>query len=280
MTCIADVSAQARERLRVLSETPEYDVQLLLCAVLNCTRSYLYTWPEKLLDESQQLHFEALLTRRLQGEPVAYILGQQGFWSLDLNVAPGVLIPRTATETLIEVALQRCQKANARVLDLGTGSGAIACALASECQQWQLLAVEQSAVALGIAQDNIDRLALANVSLLQSDWYNALGSEQRFNMIVSNPPYIAPNDPHLDRGDLRFEPRSALAAEAAGLADLNLIIAQAPNYLLAEGLLVLEHGFDQASAVEDMLLSHGFTDIALAKDSDGLPRISSGVLRQ
>ncbi|MBP1127648.1 MULTISPECIES: peptide chain release factor N(5)-glutamine methyltransferase [Pseudomonas] len=257
------------------SPTARLDVELLLAAALGKSRSYLHTWPEKIVSSEAALTFAGYLQRRRAGEPVAYILGQQGFWKLDLEVAPHTLIPRPDTELLVEAALELLPATPATVLDLGTGSGAIALALASERPAWQVTAVDRVLEAVALAERNRQRLHLDNATVLSSHWFSALGG-RTFDLIISNPPYIADNDPHLVAGDVRFEPASALVAGRDGLDDLRLIIQQAGIHLNAGGRLLLEHGYDQAQAVRDLLLSQGFEGVHSRIDLGGHERISLG----
>ncbi|MBJ9976705.1 peptide chain release factor N(5)-glutamine methyltransferase [Pseudomonas sp. S75] len=259
------------------SPTERLDAELLLAAALGKSRSYLHTWPERIVSREAADTYDAWIERRRTGEPVAYILGQQGFWKLDLEVAPHTLIPRPDTELLVESALQRLPAQAARVLDLGTGSGAIALALASERPAWQVMAVDRIEQAVALAERNRQRLHLDNVQVRTSHWFDALDGE-RFDLILSNPPYIAAHDPHLSAGDLRFEPSSALVAGHDGLDDLRLIVAQAPRYLLPGGWLMLEHGFDQASAVRALMQDSQFVEVASHRDLGGHERISLGRL--
>lgn len=259
------------------SPTERLDVELLLAAALGKSRSYLHTWPERIVSSEAAETFAGYLALRRACEPVAYILGQQGFWKLDLEVAPHTLIPRPETELLVEAALELLPMRPARVLDLGTGTGAIALALASECPAWQVTALDRVPEAVALAERNRDRLGLANAQVRLSHWYDAVAGE-RFDLILSNPPYIAADDPHLVAGDVRFEPSSALVAGQDGLDDLRVIIAQAPDHLSAGGWLLLEHGYDQASAVRELLTRHGFIDVASRLDLAGHERISMGRL--
>ncbi|MBC3346443.1 peptide chain release factor N(5)-glutamine methyltransferase [Pseudomonas sp. SWRI196] len=259
------------------SPTSRLDSELLLAAALGKSRSFLHTWPERIVPSEAALLFSEYLRRRRSGEPVAYILGQQGFWNLDLEVAPHTLIPRPDTELLVETALALLPATPARVLDLGTGSGAIALALASERPAWTVTAVDRVLEAVALAERNRQRLDLRNVTVLSSHWFSALDGE-RFELIISNPPYIAATDPHLAEGDVRFEPASALVAGHDGLDDLRTIIAQAPDHLKAGGWLMLEHGYDQADAVRDLLQTQGFTEVHSRKDLGGHERISLGRL--
>lgn len=212
---------------RIQSDSARFDAELLLCHVLDKPRSYLFTWPERELTEAQQSAFAALLARREAGEPVAYLIGQREFWGLPLEVSAATLIPRPDTETLVECALELLPEGPYRVADLGTGTGAIALALASERPAWQLVATDRVDAAAALARRNRDRLGLANVEILTGSWCEPLSGH--FEMILSNPPYIDPQDPHLSQGDVRFEPRSALVAAESGLADIRLIAEQAPE---------------------------------------------------
>ncbi|WP_300719948.1 peptide chain release factor N(5)-glutamine methyltransferase [Pseudomonas sp.] len=259
------------------SPTARLDAELLLAAALGKSRSYLHTWPEKIVSSEAALTFDHYLQRRRSGEPVAYILGQQGFWNLDLEVAPHTLIPRPDTELLVETALELLPATPVSVLDLGTGSGAIALALASERPVWQVTAVDRVPEAVTLAERNCQRLGLENVTVLNSYWFSAL-SNQRFDLIISNPPYIAADDIHLSEGDVRFEPESALVAGVDGLDDIRWIIAAAPQHLKAGGQLMLEHGYDQAAAVQDLLLSAGFEQVESRKDLGLHERITLGRL--
>ncbi|HEY0290011.1 MAG TPA: peptide chain release factor N(5)-glutamine methyltransferase [Pseudomonas sp.] len=258
------------------SPTPRLDVELLLAAALGKPRSFLHTWPERIVSSEAAHLFEGYLQRRRTGEPVAYILGLQGFWNIDLEVATHTLIPRPETEMLVETALELLPGAIAhQLLDLGTGTGAIALSLAKDRPQWNITAVDRVDEAVELAERNRQRLNLDNATVLNSHWFSALEG-RRFDVIISNPPYIASNDPHLVEGDVRFEPSSALVAGIDGMDDLRLIVSQAPAHLEPGGWLLLEHGYDQGAAVRDLLNSHGFEHIQTRRDLGDHERITFG----
>lgn len=268
-----------RQRLLGTSDSADLDVALLLCHCLGKPRSYLYSWPERELDAAQAQQFIRLLDRRVAGEPIAHILGERGFWSLSLAVSPLTLIPRPDTECLVERALEMLNgQLNPQILDLGTGTGAIALALASERADAKVLGSDFSPQVVALAEQNRTALGLGNVQILCSSWFDSIPAA-RFNLIVSNPPYIDAQDPHLSEGDVRFEPSSALVAENGGMADLLTIISQAPSYLLAGGELLLEHGYAQGAAVRQALLERGFVQVASQADYGGNERISWGTWR-
>ncbi|MDO6564884.1 peptide chain release factor N(5)-glutamine methyltransferase [Amphritea sp. 1_MG-2023] len=268
---IFDAQRQAAQ-LAAKSDSPVADVELLLCYILGCNRTFLFTHSDQRLTEAQQLQFEQLLERRLQGEPIAHLTGTRGFWNLELEVNASTLIPRPDTECLVEKALQLISPATARVLDLGTGTGAIALSLADERPAWSLVAVDRIAEAVTLAERNRQRAGLENVTVLQGSWFEPVDGV--FDLIVSNPPYIDPQDPHLMQGDVRFEPRSALVAEEGGLADIRYIASQASDFLAAGGLLLFEHGYDQTAAVQQLLLELHYTDIESAQDYGGNDRLT------
>ena len=258
------------------SDSAKLDVELLLAHVLGQSRSYLYTWPGKALAADELEQFEQLLARRRAGEPVAHLLGRQGFWTLDLQVSTDTLIPRPDTELLVETALALCAaRSPLRVLDLGTGTGAIALALASERPQWQVTGVDRVAEAVQLAQHNALSCHLGGVRFLHSNWFSALAGE-RFDLIVSNPPYIALLDPHLAQGDVRFEPMSALVSGADGLDDIRRILVDAGAHLNERGWLLLEHGWQQAAAVRELMQRAGFSQVQSRRDLAGHERITLG----
>ncbi|QXG33778.1 peptide chain release factor N(5)-glutamine methyltransferase [Pseudomonas viridiflava] len=260
------------------SPTARLDAELLLAAALGKPRSFLHTWPERIVSTEAALAFAGYLQRRRTGEPVAYILGQQGFWKLDLEVAPHTLIPRPETEMLVEAALELVPAfAPTQVLDLGTGTGAIGLALANDRRQWKITAVDRVPEAVELAERNRQRLQLDNAEVLNSHWFSALEGRQ-FDLIISNPPYISEADPHLSMGDVRFEPGSALTAGPDGLDDLRTIIREAPAYLSPGGWLLLEHGYDQGSAVRELLIRHGFERIQTRRDLGEHERITFGCM--
>jgi release factor glutamine methyltransferase len=258
------------------SPTARLDAELLLAAALGKPRSFLHTWPERIVSSEAAQAFDEYLQRRRTGEPVAYILGQQGFWNIDLEVATHTLIPRPETEMLVETALELLPGAIPhRLLDLGTGTGAIALSLAKDRAQWNVTGVDRVPEAVDLAERNRQRLHLDNAQIKLSHWFSAVEG-QRFDLILSNPPYIADNDPHLVQGDVRFEPSSALTSGADGLDDLRLIASQAPAYLQAGGWLLLEHGYDQGPAVRELLDRHGFEQIQTRRDLGDHERITFG----
>ncbi len=272
MATIAELLAAAN----VPGDSSRLDAELLLSYCLQKPRSYLYAWPERELEPGQCAVFFELLAARRDGQPVAYLVGEREFWSLPLRVNQHTLIPRPETETLIEWVLQMRLPATAELSDWGTGSGAIALALASERPGWKLLATDISGAALAVAQGNAQRLGVDNIEFLQADWGAGL-TGRKFDLVVSNPPYIAEGDPHLAQGDVRFEPKTALQSGPDGLHALRRIIAAAPEYLRAGGWLLLEHGFDQAGAVRKLLQSAGFSTLECRRDLAGTDRISGGM---
>ena len=258
-------------------ESPRRDAEILLEHVTGKARTYILAFGETQLTADQQAQLDDLLARRKAGEPVAHLVGEREFWSLPLYVSAATLIPRPDTECLVEQALARLPATPARILDLGTGTGAIALALASERPDCQVTAVDVMPDAVALAQRNLARLALPNVTVLHSSWFTALGDRQ-FETIVSNPPYIDEADPHLAEGDVRFEPRSALVAADHGLADLSHIIIQSRQHLVSGGWLLLEHGWTQGEAVRALFLQAGFERVETCRDYGGNERLTVGKL--
>lgn len=253
------------------------DIELLLIKVLGISRASLKAYPERELNHEEFEQFDSLLKKRILGEPVAYLIGHKEFWSLDFIVTPDVLIPRADTELLVEVVLENMEdRKNLRVLDLGTGSGAIALSLAHERPDISVIATDISAESIHIAKLNAKNLQITNIEFALGGWYEALDANIRFDIIVSNPPYIAQFDPHLSQGDLRFEPSRALVSGINGMDALKHIIANAPNYLEKDGMIFLEHGYDQAQLVTNELAKAGFTNITSFKDLAGIPRVTVG----
>ena len=278
MTRIQQALQQAAAALKALPHSaPDLEAAVLLCHLLDKPRSHLYAWPEQPLSETQWQAYQALIQRRLQGEPVAHITGLREFWSLTLKISPHTLIPRADTELLVERGLYHLQGVHsARVADLGTGSGAIALAIASERPDCQVHATDLSPQALAVARENAQRLALSNVRFHQGSWFEALPAGSRYDLILSNPPYIADQDEHLEQGDLPQEPRSALVSGPDGLADIRIICAEAGSHLKPAGWLLLEHGFDQARQVRELLSRQGFLEVRSHRDLAGQERISEG----
>lgn len=264
--------AEATQSLGGTAEA-SLEAELLLAHACDCERTHFRSWPEQAPSAEQLEHFNNLLHRRQNAEPIAYILAQRGFWTLDLAVVPGVLIPRSDTELLVEMVLDDHPARPLRLADLGTGSGAIALALASERPGWTILACDNSATALACAEQNRHAAGLDNVRIEASDWCAVL-ERAVYDVIVSNPPYIADNDPHLEQGDLPAEPREALAAGPDGLRDIRRIIEQAPTSLRPGGYLYLEHGYDQGEQVRALLAGQGYIDILSARDLAGHERVT------
>jgi release factor glutamine methyltransferase len=273
---IAQLLAHATRQLDTASA--RLDAEILLAHALDKPRSHLHAWPDKVPAPPRQARFDALLARRAFGEPVAYLTGQREFWSLALTVSRDTLIPRPETETLVAHALSviaddRCME----IADLGTGSGAIALAIAHERPYTRILATDCSKAALAIARANAQRLGIANVAFMAGDWCDALDDRQ-YDLLVSNPPYIPEQDRHLAEGDVRFEPRSALASGSDGMSALTAIARCARRHLRTGGWLMLEHGYDQQAAVVQLLQSLGYRDIADYPDDAGLSRVVCGRL--
>jgi release factor glutamine methyltransferase len=260
------------------SDSPDVDVQILLCFVLECSPVRLMTASEATLTEPQWQQYSALIQRRKQGEPVAHIIGSRGFWSLDLAVDASTLIPRPDTELLVSLVLSKL-KPGMRIVDLGTGTGAIALSLAAERPDISVMATDLQAAALRLAERNRLSHDLKNVSLVQMAWLGGFQS-QVFDLIVSNPPYIERTDPHLTRGDVRFEPLTALVSGEDGLDDIRQIVSQARRCLKPGGWLLLEHGYDQSERVQNLFRDAGFEQVTAHQDFGGQDRAVMGQLTE
>ena len=271
---IRDLLRQAATLLP--GESARLDAEVLLAACLGKPRSHLHAWPEQVVGEPALSQYTDWIQRRAAGEPVAHLTGVREFWSLSLTVTPDTLIPRPETETLVELALEKMPPGAAwRVADLGTGTGAIALAIASECPLCEVIATDTSAAALGVAKTNAGRLGIRNVRFMEGHWCDPLPATP-FDLILSNPPYIAAHDPHLEAGDVRFEPRSALQAGDDGMEALARITACAYEYLRPGGWLVLEHGYDQGEPTTRLLQVAGYGEVSDHNDAAGLSRVSLG----
>lgn len=256
-------------------DCPDRDLELLLCFVLDVNSAYLRTWPEKALSPDQSKQLRALVDERIRGVPVAHLIGSQAFWTLDLEVSSETLIPRQDTERLVELALALDLPSDAKVLDLGTGTGAIALSLASEMPAWSVLASDFKPEIVDLAERNAKRHGLENVSFSCSSWFASI-EPSRFDLIVSNPPYIARNDPHLSQGDLRFEAHTALVADQEGYADIRHICDRARTYLKPEGVLMFEHGYDQGAGVRKLMTEFGYREPRTEQDWARNDRVTLG----
>jgi release factor glutamine methyltransferase len=272
---IGALLAEAAKNLEQISDSARLDAELMLAFVLDKPRSYLFSHADEQPDEERYDIFTGMVHRRAQGEPVAYITGRREFWSMDLVVNRHTLIPRPDTEVLVEQVLACLDETPRRLLDLGTGSGAIALALAKERPQDVVVATDVSADALSVARYNASRLELANVEFALGSWFEAV-SGQRFDLVASNPPYVAHGDPHLEEDGLPYEPITALVAGGDGLDAIRLLASQSPGHLHPGGSLFMEHGYDQAEQVAEILADAGFTGIRQHPDLAGILRVSSG----
>ncbi len=271
------VIQSASQQIAAISDSPQLDAEILLSHCIAKPRSHIRAWPEKKLTEAELNQFQTLLKKRRQGKPIAYLTGSREFWSRDFLVSDQVLIPRPDTELLIELALTRLkQNQSAKILDLGCGAGIIAITLALELKTLKVLASDISDAALSIAQQNAERLGANNIELLKSNWFSEI-RPQAFDMIISNPPYIAETDPHLINGDVAHEPRLALIAAQNGLQDINAIAEQAINFLKPNGHLLIEHGYEQQSAVQSILLKNQYQHIETHQDLAGNPRATTAI---
>ena len=272
---LAEALDWASSQLKNISDTPKLDAEVMLLHIIHQQRGYLYTWPDERLTSEQVTAFGEMVARRLLGTPIAHIVGEREFWSLPFMVNPTTLIPRPDTEILVETALNLPLADNARVLDLGTGTGAIALSLAYEKSEWKITAVDKIIEAVALAKANRAHLKLPQVEIVQSDWFDSVGSYD-FNLIVSNPPYIDETDEHLSQGDVRFEPQSALTAGEEGFADLYHIASCARDYLAPGGYLLLEHGYGQAIQLRDKMIELGYENVATVRDFGSNDRCTLG----
>ena len=273
MSTVSEALDWATEQLSE-SDDARLDSQVLLAYTLNVSRTWLFTWPDKALDSATLTAFNALIEERKSGTPIAYITGYRDFWSLRLKVTPDTLIPRADTELLVETALTlKNVEKPCDVIDLGTGTGAIALSLANECPSWRITATDINPETLAVAKENAQTLELA-VSFKESAWFDAIND--RYDLVISNPPYIESNDPHLQQGDLRFEPAGALASGQDGLDDIRLLVQQALKHLKKDGYLLLEHGYQQAEAVRSLMAKAGYTDIETHQDIEDRDRVTLG----
>lgn len=255
------------------------DAQILLTHLLQCNTAHLAAWPEKVLSEEQATAFAQLIAQRQKGIPVAHLTGSREFWSLNLRVNNSTLIPRPETETLVEFILDDfSDRDDIKLLDMGTGTGAIAIAIATEKPGWNLVASDISAQALKLAESNRDTHAATNVTFIHSDWFENI-DQHNFDIIISNPPYIADADPHLSQGDVRFEPRSALTSGENGMDDIEHLCAQAKEYLSNNGWLIVEHGYDQSQLVADCFADNGYSEMTQRQDLSGHTRMTAGKKR-
>lgn len=269
--------AAATEQLAALSETAALDAEILLCDCLNKNRSFLRAWPEHKLNNEQENRFRMLVAQRRDGMPIAYLTGQREFWSRNFKVTPDVLIPRPDTESLVEIALSLIPvEQNCKIIDLGAGSGILAITLAAERPLAKVTATDICAKALTVAAENAAQHHVTNISFLQSNWFEAV-TERDFDLIVSNPPYIAYDDPHLQQGDVRFEPKSALISADNGLQDIRAIAREGCRHLKCNGHLLIEHGYNQQAEVQAIFKALNYGNIETHADLPGNPRVTSGL---
>ena len=275
---LAELLQQSSQQLAAISDSPRLDAEVLLCHVLQKERSHLRAWPEKIITGEPLARFQTLLEQRLSGQPIAYLCGRREFWSLDLAVNPHTLIPRPETELLVETLLELYpQHTPLKLADLGTGSGAIALAIASERPGWSIIATDIDKTSLQLAEQNARRHQLKNITFAQGSWFQALGHE-KLDIIVSNPPYIAESDPHLQLGDVRFEPRRALSSGADGLDDIRLLAAGAASHLKPGGMLMVEHGYNQKTQLNDIFTKNHYKKIQQRRDILKQPRLTYGYI--
>lgn len=276
---MASISQSIENACQIIGKTSmsaRIDSEVLMCHVLQCNSAHLAAWPEKMLNSNEDGHFIALVQKRCSGIPIAHLTGEKEFWSLNFKVSQDTLIPRPETELLVETMLTMFQhEKQLDIVDLGTGSGAIAIALASTKPEWNMTATDISAKALAMSKENASLHNINNIRFINSDWFQSLNN-QKFDVVISNPPYIAKSDAHLRKGDLRFEPQCALASGNIGMDDILKITGQSVSHLHNNGWLFLEHGYDQKTLVFDCLKNAGFTQITQKNDLAGNPRLTIG----
>ena len=264
------------QQLDKTSPSAALDAQVLLSHILQCNSAYLFTWPEKNIEPEKLKLFQSMIQQRHQGTPVAHLTGQREFWSLNLVVNNSTLIPRPETETLVEFILEKfIDKEDLKLLDMGTGTGAIAIALATERPRWNIFASDISEPAIQLAQKNSKQHQTSNIKFIQSDWFDDI-TDNDFNIIVSNPPYIANDDMHLSRGDVRFEPKSALTSGKTGMDDIEHLCLHAKQHLLKNGCLIVEHGYDQRLAVSECFTKYDYIKVEQRRDLSGHTRMTTG----
>lgn len=277
MATLADTLKQATESLSQFSDTPRLDAELLICHVLDIPKTRFITDPGEILPDEQLAMINTLVQQRIEGQPIAYLIGYRHFWDLKLKVTPDTLIPRPETELLVETALELFnQDETVDVIDLGTGSGAIALSIAKERPAWHITATDQSPQTLAVAIENAEYYKLDNVTLIQSDWFENITDDARYNLIISNPPYVPDEAPHLKERGVRYEPQRALRSGPDGLDDIRILIPESKKHLKQYGWLLLEHGFDQGEQVRTLFNAHGYKNITQKKDLAGHTRITYG----
>ncbi len=272
---IAELLKWGTQALKQMADLPALEAQVLLAHVLGKERSFLYAYPEKEITQHETEKFQALITRRLSHEPIAYLLGHKEFWSLDFVVTEDTLIPRADTELLVKTVLEKLENGHKTIIDLGTGCGAIACALAHERKDWEVIGLDISEKAVQVATRNAQKLNVPNVSFIQSDWFSNL-PQKTYDAIVGNPPYIRGGDVHLIHGDLPYEPQIALTPGPSGLEAFMRILKDCHRFLKENGLLAFEHGFDQREALTGLFEKAGFKDIETFQDYAGKDRVTLG----
>lgn len=267
---------QASQALSETSSSAHLDAQVLLTHILQCNTAHLAAWPEKKLSEEQASRYLQLVQQRKKGVPVAHLTGHREFWSLNFSVNSSTLIPRPETETLIEFILEKFNdKEDLKLLDMGTGTGAIAISIAREKPEWKIFASDISEQALNLAVQNSENHQTSNITLIHSDWFNDI-TDHDFDIIISNPPYISDDDPHLSEGDVRFEPQSALTSGETGMDDIEHLCSRAKDHLVNNGWLIVEHGYNQKQQVADCFSENGYTDIEQKQDLSGHTRMTAG----